>query len=139
MLLLAVLLLTADAHAGGHSKGAPQDDGAQNASGCAAAPQPQVPNLSCAEDTDCAVGWLSNCCGGYEVCVSADYASSDELLQERASAVRQRCAACATGSICGWAAIDRCRCVSGACQGEQDSSGADGALVAMVVVVSLLA
>ena len=65
---------------------------------------------SCRNDSDCAMKDAGSCCGYRPICVNRDTPTFPEKVQ----------AACARDGrvgICGFPAIDGCRCTAGKCEG----------------------
>jgi len=75
-----------------------------------AAPRDAAPSLLCERDSDCAIKDIGSCCGYRPACVNADAQTFPEEVQAR-------CAREGRVGICGFQAIDGCRCEAGRCEG----------------------
>lgn len=96
-------------------------------SACAAAPRaeertpdiaPATQPLACKTDADCVVKNVGNCCGYYPACVHRDQPVDPD-------AVRARCAAEGSSSICGFPEIAACACDAGSCKISATGSSGD--------------
>lgn len=67
-------------------------------------------NRSCQIDNDCVIKDVRNCCGAYPQCVNA-------RAQVDLDFVRQACEKEGVAGVCGYPAIDSCKCVNSKCQG----------------------
>ena|SRR3989338_8450541 len=67
---------------------------------------------SCNADNDCEVKDVHNCCGYYPRCVNKNYVPDIE-------AVKMECKEKGIVSVCGWADIEQCKCISNECKGMQ--------------------
>ena len=70
-------------------------------------------DYACTTSADCAVKDVGNCCGAMPACVNRNSATDPQGVQAQ-------CAASGRMSVCGFAEVTACQCVSGRC--ESDSS-----------------
>lgn len=88
---------------------------------CASAPHAEdtqggieggVVEFGCSVDNDCQVKDVGNCCGYFPACVNRD----SETFPER---VRAQCEKEGRMGVCGFPAINACRCIDNRCVAEQ--------------------
>ena len=75
---------------------------------CAATTDAMTPDRSCANNSDCVVKDVGNCCGHYPQCVSRNAKVDPE-------AVRKECEASGLSGVCGFMDIESCACQQGVC------------------------
>ena len=63
----------------------------------------------------CAVKNVGNCCGAMPACVNKDSPTDPQGVQAQ-------CAASGRMSVCGFADVTACQCVSGRCESDSSSS-----------------
>ena len=83
--------------------------------GPAAPASPLAPDRSCRSDADCVVKNVGNCCGAMPACVNKDSPTDPQGVQAQ-------CAASGRMSVCGFADVTACQCVSGRCESDSSSS-----------------
>ena len=69
----------------------------------------------CTTSADCAVKNVGNCCGAMPACVNKDSPTDPQGVQAQ-------CAASGRMSVCGFADVTACQCVSGRCESDSSSS-----------------
>nr|WP_298156387.1 hypothetical protein [uncultured Pseudoxanthomonas sp.] len=66
-------------------------------------------DYACRTSADCAVKNVGNCCGAMPACVNKDSPTDPQGVQAQ-------CAASGRMSVCGFAEVTACQCVSGRCE-----------------------
>lgn len=66
-------------------------------------------DYTCRTSADCAVKNVGNCCGAMPACVNKDSPTDPQGVQAQ-------CAASGRMSVCGFAEVTACQCVSGRCE-----------------------
>lgn len=79
-------------------------------------PSPVTIDYSCRADADCAVKNVGNCCGMMPACVNKDSRTDP-------AAVQAECARSGLSSVCGFADIQACSCVSNRCEAQSSAGG----------------
>lgn len=116
-LCLALSCLGISACAAAESQ-APQpvaEASAGNALPAPAAAAPVEVVTSCRTDADCTVKDVGNCCGYYPACVNRNSPTDPQ-------GVLAQCQAHGRMSVCGFAEINACQCVSGQCRAAGDAA-----------------
>jgi hypothetical protein len=67
-------------------------------------------DYSCAEESDCVVKDIGNCCGAYPECVNKNSITDPAF-------VRHACSKEDLGGVCGFPSIIGCRCSDSKCEG----------------------
>ena len=70
-------------------------------------------DYSCSTDAQCTIKDIGNCCGAYPACVNRDSPTFPEQVQAA-------CAAQGLSGVCGFPAINGCRCIEQRCEGVTD-------------------
>lgn len=72
-------------------------------------------DYACRTSADCMVKNVGNCCGAMPACVNKDSPTDPQGVQAQ-------CAASGRMSVCGFAEVTACQCVSGRCESAPSPS-----------------